>query len=102
MINESVTIEQVLKLLNELVKLDPDCVAFLVEGRVSCNEAIANHPTVQVSDYAGSPSVGLLGILNGIFGIDEKGYGPISAYFEDDGTLTKFTRTAHKTGPDSA
>lgn len=39
----------------------------LVESRVPCNDALADHPTVQVGEGPGGrPVVGLLGILNGL------------------------------------
>lgn len=36
----------------------------LIGVRVPCNDALADHPTVQVADYGtSSPAVGILGIL---------------------------------------
>jgi hypothetical protein len=51
-----------------------------------CNDELAKHPTVQVETHYSAPAVGLLGIINGIFGtiVGGKldGYGYIVAVFE--------------------
>ena len=89
-----VTVDAAIAYLNELVKLDPKAMHALVETRHSCNQALADHPTAQVAtSNGGLASVGLLGILNGLFGVDEDGWGPITANFDDQGILTSFTRT---------
>ena len=48
---------------------------------------------MQVTGYGetGALKVGLLGILNGLFGADEEGWGPIVACFEDH-DLTRIVR----------
>lgn len=87
---KSITPYDVVALLNEAVKLDPAAMHALVESRVPCNEALADHPTIQVSVYderTGEPTpgqfkVGILGILNGLFGTDSAGWGCITANFE--------------------
>lgn len=92
-----VTFEETIAFLNELIALDPEAMRALVEHHVPANQGLVDHPTVQVSGYDGAPpKVGLLGILNGLFGTDEEGWGVISALFEDDGRLVKFMRTVHK------
>jgi hypothetical protein len=82
---EEVKLAQALRFLNELVELDPEAVTALCENRVSCNEAVAQHESVQVSaqgDNHKEYSVGLLGVLNGMFGADNAGWGQIAAKFE--------------------
>lgn len=81
MIKQSITLEEVVAFLNELVVIDRAAMTALVETRVPCNEALADHPTVQVSCREDGARVGLLGILNGLFGVDERGYGAIGAQF---------------------
>ena len=84
MIHDPCPIDQALKVLNELVEADAEAMGALCESRVPCNKSLAGHPTAQVlrdgqEAYAG----GLLGILNGIFGIaDATVYGPIVAIYE--------------------
>lgn len=93
MIKPSVTITEVVEFLNGLNRLDPVAMTALVENRVHCNIAVADHPTVQVStrkDEDGEGyEVGLLGIINGIFGTDAKGWGPIAAEY-DEGRIIRF------------
>ena len=75
---------RVVDYLNELKMFDSLAMAALVGIRVPCNKALALHPTCQVAEYYGSNVVGLLGVLNGLCGIDEEtGFGPIAAVFED-------------------
>lgn len=62
MVKESVTIDEVIEFLNEILAVDEDAIYDLVETRVACNAALANHPTVQVSPQDGNYTVGLLGI----------------------------------------
>jgi len=85
MIKDSVTLDEVIDFLNELAKIDYVAMGALVENRVSCSEQFADHPTVQCDEpREGVYQVGLLGILNGLFGTDENGYGAIVAIFDDN------------------
>lgn len=75
--------------LNQLLELDRPAVAALVANRVPCNEALADHPTCQVGVQHGGFHVGLLGVLNGLFGTigdggPRDGWGWITAEFEDE------------------
>jgi len=87
--------DRIITVLNECVALDREALHKLIETRVPCNRALADHPTVQVS--SGAPgefsTVGLLGILNGIVGVDSDGWGFIAASFDEEGKLVKFLRT---------
>jgi hypothetical protein len=122
MIHDPCSVDQALTILNEMVRADPEAVRSLVEARVPCNRALAYHPTVQVSQKDNGFSVGFLGVINGIFGTDAKGWGPFTAYFDitcpncatiadgvdigdlcpncggifELGPLTRFSRTKHK------
>jgi len=102
------TIDHAIKVLNEILMLDKKAIESLISNRVECNEALADHPTVQVgaimnktsscgkSEYMGSEitgyNVGLLGIINGLFGVDENKCGYIAARYNDDGNLICFER----------
>ena len=90
--NKSATITNVIDLLNNALKDDPIAISALVNHKVFCNDKLANHPTIQVDGYSekGKFKVGLLGILNGFFGIDENQRRYISAIIEDDGTVIRF------------
>lgn len=52
--------------LNEMLALDNSATAGLFSRFVPCNEALAEHPTVQVRKLCDNTIVGLLGVLNGI------------------------------------
>ncbi len=85
--------EAIVALMNELLEMDPVAVSALCHVRVPCNETLAAHPKVQVAllrdpaEAAGDAdeySFGLLGLLNGLGGVDYMGRGAIAAYFDDD------------------
>ena len=85
-IREQITIDEAVELLNSAVKADPKAMRNLVEQRMRCNIDMAEHATIQVYKPPGGDvyTVGLLGILNGLFGIDEKGWGVIAAVFSGE------------------
>lgn len=83
MIRQEVTIDELIAYLNELWSIDPAAMAALVESRVPCNEELAQHETCQVSGAVGDARVGLLGVINGIFGVDDAGRGPVAANYSD-------------------
>ena len=69
MINRSLSPEDAVRILNELLELDRVAVSSLFSNRVNCNKALADHESVQVLT-TGHPHhyVGILGLLNGLFG----------------------------------
>ena len=89
---DSVTIQEVVDLLNGAMEDDPEAIQNLVNSRVECNAKLTEHPTIQVGSYyeEGKNHVGLLGIFNGLFGVDDEGWGPIAAVFDDDDKLLRF------------
>ena len=91
MIADSITPEDVVKVLNSAMKADRVTIQAMIFGRVTCNQAMADHPTIQVGQAGdGSFEVGILGIINGLFGVDERdGYGPIAAKL-DKGRVVGF------------
>jgi hypothetical protein len=77
--------KQAVEVLNELLKLDPDCTKKLLATYFFTNEAVAAHPTIQVMNIEKRPAVGLLGIINGVIGVqpdDQTGY--IAAEYADE------------------
>jgi hypothetical protein len=94
MIRNNVTVDETIQLLNELLELDKNGVLALVESRVVCNEKLADHPTVQVRETADQITVGILGVINGLFGVDEKGLGAIMLVMNDTTKEANFIRTA--------
>lgn len=93
---DTVTSSHVIAYLNSLLLYDAQAVERLVEFRTPCNSTLRDHPTVQVLEEDGISKVGLFGVLNGIFGVNEGGFGAIAAIVEEDGTITKFIATKTK------
>ena len=92
MIRDNISPDEIIEFLNSLIAIDPQAMHALVETRVPCNTAMQDHPTVQVSDA----TVGLLGVLNGMMGVDDRDYGTIAAQFDDaTGELIGFQRYKH-------
>lgn len=88
--------QRAVDVLNEIFEQDPEVLHKLVNYRVPCNEVLAEHPSVQVGYKEDDPEkgyeVGFLGILNGIFGVKEDGYGYIAALLgSKTGKLLGFT-----------
>jgi hypothetical protein len=98
MLLDPVYLDHAIDLLNDMVKADQPAMHALVETRVPCQGMLA-HPTVQcVQQDDNLWYVGVLGILNGLFGTipfgEKEGWGPIAAVFNQAGQLTHFRRTA--------
>lgn len=91
----TLTVDDTIATLTDIAETDPVAMGKLLEARVTCNDALADHPTVQVGqrnpdndDY----TVGILGILNGLFGCDEDQWGYIAAIVDENGRCTGFGR----------
>jgi len=108
--------DSIIAFMNELLELDRDCLSALVGYRVECNQALADHPSVQVGPVIDKENLydvalrrkltgkakksppmvcGLLGILNGYCGvIDGTFCGPIAAVLDDSdkSKIVKFVR----------
>lgn len=84
MIKATVTLQDTINLLNEMITLDPIATTNLIHQRTPCNASLADHPTIQVDVNRNKQviAVGLLGVLNGLFGTDQNGQGPIAVAFD--------------------
>ena len=92
-------LDQAIEVLNRALAADHTAMAMLFGFRTPCNEALANDPTIQVSNYRGEGNknlVGPLGVINGLFGIDSRGWGRIQMLVSDDGTIVRFERTTQR------
>lgn len=93
----SLSVDAAIDRLNEMLKTDPDAMASLIKARVPCNQGMADHPTFQVSVESQGKGfkIGVLGVLNGLFGADDDGWGPIAALYdrEDSPVPVSFVRT---------
>jgi hypothetical protein len=89
MIYETRSIDETIAFLNQLLLIDRQAISKLMETRVPCNQDMVDHESVQVALVPGTAPqeerlrVGLLGILNGLFGTfpdgPKKGWGLIVA-----------------------
>lgn len=86
-------IHNAVDVLNRIHSKDRTVLPALIFFRTPCNDELANDETVQCGLVEGTDKfeVGFLGVLNGIFGIDERGWGYIYAHFDDDKNLTHFS-----------
>src|SRR5574343_430828 len=97
MLRRGVTVQVLVDKLNEINALDPSVLPALIEYRVPCNRAMADHESVQVGETAHRDGfeVGMLGILNGIFGVGEDGWGFIQAHVDQlSGLISRFSARA--------
>lgn len=77
--------QRICDFLNELLEIDRPAIASLIANRVPCNQALADHPTVQAGAQHGGFHVGMLGLLNGLCGTREiNHFGFINAIFDGD------------------
>lgn len=82
MIRQSITVDQALEVLNRAVESDPEAIKNLIETRIPCNDKLSADPEIQVGIYhIGKPTVGVLGLLNGLFG-EQDGWGAFCAVFK--------------------
>jgi hypothetical protein len=79
--------------LNRLLEVDRNTVECLFDIRVPCNDAMRDHPTVQVITTPNGARVGLIGVLNGLFGVDQKDRGHICTIHDEEDNLLRFELT---------
>ena len=89
MIKSSISTQEVVDFLNNALELDSASIGNLFSIRVPCNQELADHPTIQVGCQGTYCQVGLVGILNGMFGTYENGWGCLSLDV-DDGKVIGF------------
>ncbi len=76
-------VDHIVSVMNRAFAADPKAIENLCNTRVSCNKILADDPTIQVGFFNdGQHSVGLLGILNGLVGVDERLWGWIAAIYQ--------------------
>ena len=83
-----VFVKRVVKVLNEALSIDPTAVNELMSTRVGCNASLADHPTIQCGMRKGGkygphlrPTLGPIGLINGLIGQDPRGWGFIAAIY---------------------
>ena len=90
-VKKAITLTETIDILNSALLADQKAVTELFFDRKKCNVYMANHETIQCGMIKGEYYVGVLGLLNGMFGIDENGYGAIMMVIEE-GKITKFKK----------
>jgi len=79
--------------LNLLIR-EPEtlaAVAALVDVKVDVTQSVADHPTIQIdARRPGFPKLGIIGLLNGLCGVRNDGWGYIAGEFDDHGRLIRF------------
>ena len=86
-------IHDAIGVLNEALALDPIAINALFCAAAPVNEALADHPTIQVGGLGGTMLVVRpLGLINGIFGCDGNKIGWICADY-DNGRILRFRQT---------
>jgi hypothetical protein len=97
MIKPTITPDDAVALLNDMLRLDSSATAIMIGVRQPVNDALAQHPDIQAH---GTPEgvflVGMLGVINGLFGASDgiPGWGAVTAVYDKDGNLDRFVRTA--------
>ena len=87
------SIDEVIKILNRSIESDQIAITKLMSYRVLCNDKLADDESIQcLNDDRGGCSIGCLGLINGLFGIDDNGHGPITAVY-DNNLLIRFEKT---------
>lgn len=68
---DEVSAQYVVDFLNEILRLDKYALTDMMSEGISVNKELKNHPTVLVIERVeGVPEIGLLSILNGLFGLE--------------------------------
>lgn len=100
MTKDTVSIGEVIGILNGMLDLDPEATTALISHRVPCNEKMSEHPTIQVLRVNMGCRVGVLGLLNGLFGVYDDLSGPIGAVWQyDDGKEPQLMRFCKMSAP---
>lgn len=88
-------VQRALDILNEALERDPTALTQLVNARVTCEERLAKHKSVQTGVYDGAHKVGVLGLINGILGYKRGGIGAEGDVDPRSGRFTRVRRFIH-------
>ena len=84
---KNIAVDEAIEVLNRALDEDPATITKLMDYKVFCNEELANDPTIQIVSGEDAAQekvtvVGPLGLINGLFGVRENGWGWIAAVYE--------------------
>ncbi len=81
---QAITPSDAAAFLNELLERDPATFSSLFRVLTPSDRGLKDHPSLQVRFQCGGPVFTMLGLINGMFGVDALGSGPIAALYDDD------------------
>ena len=93
MIHRDEFIQQAIDVLNEALAIDPYAINALMKLEVVCHAGLGRHPTIQVGAQQHRLTLRPLGLINGLFGADEDGWGFICMKTDEDGRIVEFALT---------
>jgi predicted RNase H-like HicB family nuclease len=76
--------QDICNMLNEALVNDREALTHLIRHEAECTDILSEHPTIQVSTSGERHYVSMLGLLNGLCGVDDQGRGPIIAILCDN------------------
>lgn len=84
-LNDAIT-DRIIEVMNRMLESDPRATNAILRTRHNCNQRLADDPTIQVASDWEPPTVGLLGILNGLAGVlpkesEKPGWGRVAAVY---------------------
>lgn len=83
-------VDVAIEVLNRALTEDRNAINAMFNASFPCSQGLADDETIQVIGGE-QPCVRMLGIINGLFGIDERGFGHIAAVVEEDlKTIVRF------------
>ena len=89
----SSAVDKAIEVLNRAIQKDPDAIRRLFKVQIECNEELLNDPDIQIKVEGNKCFIRPLGLINGLFGAAEDGFGKIVAICSDEsGDFQKFVK----------
>ena len=88
-------VNRALAVLNDALERDPAAMTQLVNARVSCNEKLTKHVTIQTGVYGNEYKIGVLGLINGVLGYKHGGIGAEGDVDTRSGYFRRVRRFVH-------
>lgn len=91
-LKQMVTPQEFVDILNDALATDNEAIQQLFRYHVDCNEAMTQHPMIQVvmDPMTHKGKLGILGILTSIFGIGDEGFGCIFSIVDHNHNILRF------------
>lgn len=89
----SSAVDRAIEVLNRAIQKDPEAIRKLFKIQIECNDEIAADADIQVKAEGNKTFIRPLGLINGLFGAAEDGFGKIVAICSDEtGDFQKFVK----------